>query len=155
MHRVWGRLLGVALALASPVAADMLEVRLGTGDLLAEWPMTDGQELCLTWAHSVTGGKVIDCFANDAGRLTLARSYLHDFAAGLGEVPGRGMIRAADGGGYWIDAISEPLPENALTLRIGSASVDHLLSLGGKRLALSQIAPGATAYLTLLTETSR
>ena len=155
MRNPLGRLFGAVLFLATPASADVLEVRLGTGDLLAQWTMAEDEELCLSWAHSVTGGKVIDCFVNDAGQMMLSRSYLHDFAAGLGEVPGRGTIRAADGGGYWIDAIFEPLPQNALTVRIGSVRVDHRLHLGANNLALSQIAPGAVAHLTLLTETSR
>ena len=150
-----GRLFGAALFLALPAGADTLEVRLASGHLLAAWPMANGQEACLTWAHSVTGGKVVDCFVNDAGRLVLARSFLHDFAAGLGEVAGRGHLRAAEGGGYWIEAIDEAMPGNRLALRIGAHAVDHRLRIGTDGLALSQIAPGAAAALILTTPKNR
>jgi len=82
---------------------------------------------CLSWAHSVTGGAVMDCFQMRDQQLFLTHSYLHDFAAGLGEVPGRGHIRAADDGGYWIEGINEPLPPEGLALRIGPDAVGHVL----------------------------
>lgn len=144
-----GRLVAAALACASPVAADTLKVRLASGELLAEWPMDEGSEACLTWAHSVTGGRVEDCFVNHDGRLVLMRSYLHDFAAGLGEMPGRGTLVSAREGGYWIEGIAEPLPGNALPLRIGAREVDHRLTLGAHSLALSAVAPGEAARLVL------
>jgi hypothetical protein len=82
--------------------------------------------VCLVWNHSVTGGLVADCLDAEAGLLVLRRSYLHDAAAGLGEVPGRGRMRPEPRGGYWIEAIDEPLPQG-LILRVGSAAVAHRL----------------------------
>ncbi|WP_071797546.1 DUF1850 domain-containing protein [Natronohydrobacter thiooxidans] len=150
--RALGRLLGAALWLAAPAMADpVLRVDLASGDVLAEWPMPEGREACLTWAHSVTGGKVADCFTQQDGQLLLARSYLHDFAAGLGEVAGRGRITPAPEGGYWIEEMAEPIAENALSLRIGAPSVDHRLTLGQKTLSLSQRAAGQAARLRLVT----
>ncbi|MFN4058147.1 MAG: DUF1850 domain-containing protein [Roseinatronobacter sp.] len=98
---------------------------------LAVW---DGQSLvashilpvCLVWNHSVTGGLVADCFGARDGLLVLTHSYLHDFAAGLGEVAGRGTLRPDQRGGYWIDAINQPLP-HGLTLRLGGPQVAHRL----------------------------
>jgi hypothetical protein len=140
----------LALLACCALAADpVLEVHLGSGAVLAQWPMAAGQELCLTWAHSVTGGRVADCFVNDAGRFTLQRSYLHDFAAGLGEVAGRGTVTPAEDGGYWIDAIAEAMPDNVLLLRIGAPQVGHELRLGARHLALSEIAPGQRARIML------
>lgn len=148
-----GRLCWAALFLALPVNAEtVLQVRLDTGAVLAEWPMSDGAELCLTWAHSVTGGRVADCFINEAGRLVLNRSYLHDFAAGLGEVTGRGTLTPAEGGGYWINDISEPMPGNVVRLRIGAPGVGHMLTLGAQRLPLSALAPNSRARLFLTTD---
>lgn len=152
MLGVRGRLCVAALACALPAGADVLKVRLASGEVLAEWPMEEGHEVCLTWFHSVTGGDVADCFVNDAGRLVLMRSYLHDFAAGLGESPGRGTLSPAPGGGYWIEGIGEVMPGNALALRIGGAAVDHRLALDGKSLALSVLAPGQAARLFLNTD---
>ncbi len=149
-----GRLIAAALALCpAPIfAGSVIEVTLDSGEILARWPLGAGAELCLHWSHSVTGGAVADCFTQQAGQFMLMRSYLHDAAAGLGEIPGRGQIVPAAQGGYWIEDMAEPLPDNRLTLRIGAASVGHRLTLGAAELALSEIAPGARAMLTLTPE---
>lgn len=141
---IWGPCLGAALV-CNVAAGPVLHVTTEAGEIGA-LPMPEGREICLRWNHSVTGGKVADCFENRAGALVLTRAYLHDFAAGLGEVPGRGQLKSAAGGGYWITGIDEVLPDNTLTLRIGTARVDHMLG----DLPLSQRAPGARAHLTLL-----
>ncbi|MGY6634566.1 MAG: DUF1850 domain-containing protein [Alkalilacustris sp.] len=112
-------------------------------------PMSEGTEICLHWSHSVTGGDVIDCFENRGGRLTLVRSFLHDFAAGLGTVEGRGTLEPAAGGGYWITGIDEALPHDRLTLRVGRARVGHRLVGPDGILALSELAPGTLVSLTL------
>ncbi len=146
-----GRLIAAALCLATPVMADpVLRVELASGNVLAEWRLPEGREACLTWAHSVTGGAVADCFTQDAGQLLLSRSYLHDFAAGLGEVAGRGRLTAAPDGGYWIEDMAEPIAGNTLPIRIGAASVGHVLTLGPHVLNLSQQASGQAATLRLV-----
>lgn len=145
----WGPCLGAALGFSlSADAQPVLTVTTDTEEL-GTIPMPEGQDICLRWRHSVTGGKVADCFANRAGQLMLTRSYLHDFAAGLGEVEGRGTLTPAPGGGYWITDMDEPLSENSLTLRIGSERVGHILYAGDTVLPLSTLAPGARASLTL------
>lgn len=102
---------------------------------------------CLSWAHSVTGGAVMDCFQMRDTRLLLTHSYLHDFAAGLGEVPGRGRIRAADDGGYWIEGIDEPLPPEGLALRIGPVAVGHMLRSATGEVDLSALAANQRVHL--------
>jgi len=147
--RAAGRWLAASLALALPAAAEpVLEVTIA-GRVLDRLPAPEGQEICLHWAHSVTGGAVADCFENRAGQLMLTRSYLHDFAAGLGEVQGRGMLVPTQGGGYWITGMDEPVTGNVLPLRIGAREVGHTLRAGETVLPLSAEAPGARAQLTL------
>lgn len=102
---------------------------------------------CLSWAHSVTGGAVMDCFEMRDQQLFLSHSYLHDFAAGLGEVPGRGRIRPADEGGYWIDDIDEPLPAQGLALRIGPDFVGHVLRSATGAVDLSALAANQRVHL--------
>ncbi|TVS02719.1 MAG: DUF1850 domain-containing protein [Rhodobacteraceae bacterium] len=141
-----------ALALALPAGAEpFLEISV-EGSVLRTLPLPEEQEICLRWAHSVTGGKVADCFENRAGQLVLTRSYLHDFAAGLGEIEGRGRLTSAPEGGYWIEDMDEPLPDNLLRLRIGATRVGHTLSSGDIDIPLSELAPGAQAILTLSAE---
>lgn len=150
-----GRSFGAALALclcvgAGPVLAKpLLEIVAENDTVIGTLDFAPGQEICLTWSHSVTGGKVADCFENRRNALVLTRSYLHDFAAGLGEVEGRGTIAPAPEGGYWITGIDETIPDNALTLRIGTSRVGHVLSNGAQTFALSDIAAGARVLLRL------
>ncbi len=144
--RATGRLLTAALFLwgggtSAAHAQTRLSVERPDGDVLVEAPAPAGSSWCVSWRHSVTGGKVADCFTNDAGRMTLARSFLHDFAAGLGTVEGRGgQLVSAPGGGYWIEELNEHIPGNALALRVGARQVGHRLEIGGKTYSLSSIA---------------
>jgi hypothetical protein len=102
---------------------------------------------CLVWTHSVKGFEVEDCFRQDAGVLMLERSHQPDFAAGLGEIPGRGKVVSDGAGGYWIEGIDAVLPGDALPLRIGTAAVNHRLRIGEREWSLSARAPGARAIL--------
>lgn len=126
-HLIGLLLLLMAHPVASDPVTDRLVIETRDGSVLGYLPLGPDQEICLTWSHSVTGGRVADCFENWAGKMVLTRSYLHDVAAGLGEVVGRGrMIPAADTG-YWIIGIDEAIANNALQLRVGAISVDHVL----------------------------
>ncbi len=102
---------------------------------------------CLVWTHSVKGFEVEDCFRQDAGVLMLERSHQPDFAAGLGDIPGRGQVVSDGAGGYWIEGIDAPLPGDAVPLRIGTAAVNHRLRIGEREWSLSARAPGASAVL--------
>ena len=150
-----GRLFGAALFLPTLAMAEpVLEVRLPSGAMLGALPMPAASEICLHWAHSVTGGAVADCFENRDGRLLLTRSYLHDFAAGLGEVQGRGRLISAPQGGYWITDMNAPLPDDRLDLRVGSARVGHRLVAEGAALELSRIAPRQRVRVGLVSPNS-
>lgn len=140
-REAWGRPLLAALFLsgAAPVlAGPALQVVDAEGAEIARLGFPPEGELCLRWAHSVTGGDVADCFGATDGHLVLRRSYLHDFAAGLGEVEGRGRMIPAGGMGYWIVEIDEKIP--ALPVRIGPPKVGHTLTDGTQVIDLSAIA---------------
>ncbi len=146
-----GRPLVAALLLCPAVACADPVLRVTTSDgVIASVPMREGAEICLHWAHSVTGGAVADCFVNRTGQLILDRSYLHDFAAGLGEVTGRGTLTPDPKGGYWITAMNEALPDNRLMLRIGPPRVGHRLEWQDGSVALSDIAPNHRAMVQLI-----
>lgn len=151
MRKRAGRPLVAALLLtALPAAADTLTIETADGRVLLTERAPEGAEWCLSWNHSVTGGDVADCFVNREGRMILSRSYLHDFSAGLGEVEGRGgRLANAPEGGYWLEGIDEPVPDDALPVRIGQPSTDHRLTLGGRQHRLSSLAAGKRVYLRL------
>ena len=148
-HRA-GRPLAVALSLCTAAGGSADTLSIETDVPLARIEVADGDGWCLRWNHSVTGGAVADCFVNNSGVMVLHRSYLHDFAAGLGEVPGRGHLRSAEGGGYWIEDIDEAIPGNALPLRVGRPRVDHRLISGDTEIGLSDIAAGLRVTLRLI-----
>lgn len=146
-----------AVASALPAAGlPALEVVGAHGSVLARLPLGEGRAFCLHWRHSVTGGPVADCFRIDAATggdgagepvLLLTDSHLHDFAAGLGHLPGRGRQVAAPGGGYRIEAIDEPVPQGRLSLRVGAVSTAHRIEAGGQVLDLSALAAGQRVIL--------
>lgn len=153
----FGRSFGIALsfmlaAATAPGHADTLRIASNGAADLVTLPFAERSEICLRWSHSVTGGPVADCFENRAGTLTLTRSYLHDFAAGLGEVAGRGTIAPAPNGGYWITGMDEALPGNRLTLRVGPASVGHRIDHPGGTLDLTALAANQRVTLTLFSD---
>lgn len=160
MTRAAGRALAGALLLAVATpgaagagAAPALEVVAADGAVLARLPLDPTGAFCLHWRHSVTGGSVADCFRFAAGAggsgtgMVLTRSYLHDFAAGLGHLPGRGHQVPAPGGGYWIEGIDEAVPGGQLPLRVGGAAVGHRIATADGALDLSALAAGQRVTL--------
>lgn len=146
-----GRPIAAALTLALvPAAAPGATLEIAAPDrVLYSVDVAEGEGWCLRWFHSVTHGKVADCFVNDRGHMVLEKSYLHDFAAGLGEVEGRGRLVNAEGRGYWIEDIDEPIPQDTLVLRVGHAPVAHHVTLGEQDLRLSDRAAGERVTLRL------
>lgn len=115
-------------ALDRPALADSLIVtRMSSGMALARIDAPKGTRWSILWTHSVDGYEVEDIYENRAGRLTLVRSHLPDFGAGLDHILGRGRQVSDGQGGYWIEDIDEAVPGNAYVLRTGRASVNHRL----------------------------
>lgn len=110
---------------ASATASTRLAVVTEQGEVLVNEAAPAGSRWCIQWRHSVAKFTVLDCYRNVAGVMQLERSHQPDFAAGLGHSIGRGE-QASDGqGGYWINAINEPVANNRYLLRVGSLAVNH------------------------------
>jgi hypothetical protein len=124
---------GAAVVLLCPVVG----VEVATdGRCLLFLPLADGEPLDLTWRHSVDGILVRDRFTRDGGVLLLSASYTPFFAAGLGEITGRGRVVGTEGQGLAIVDLNEPLPDG-LPLRVGSPDVAHRLHHRGRHYDLS------------------
>jgi len=124
LHRAIGVLLAVSGACS--VNAAQLAIRVAeTGALQARVTLAEGEGWCLLWNHSVAGFPVEDCYQVRSGRMTLVRSHLPDFAAGLDHIPGRGRLVSDGRGGYWIEELHEVVAGNAFLLRPGGPAVDH------------------------------
>ncbi|XKE46216.1 DUF1850 domain-containing protein [Halomonas organivorans] len=125
-------LLGLGLPALAACPSHELRVRDVDGTSLVRLPMPEGAGWCLAWNHSVEGFPVHDCYRNREGRMVLQRSHLPDFAAGLDHIPGRGRQVSDGRGGYWIEAIDEPVPGDRYRLRVGAPRVDHRLVRHGE-----------------------
>ena len=130
-----------ALAAAQGGAAQ-LRVVADDGRTLLELPLAADAAFVMRWNHSVTGIVVSDHYRLDRGRLLLWQSHTPAFDAGLGHIPGRGRLESDGAGGYWIRDIDEPLPGDALWLRVGSPAVDHRIEHAGRVHSLSALAAG-------------
>ncbi len=150
----WRAWLLPALLLVQPAIAGPGQVQVvrAGGEVLAGFPVMPGDRWCLIWNHSVAGFEVRDCYIYRKGRMLLERSHQPDFAAGLGHVPGRGVQTPDGAGGYWIERIDEPVPDNRYVLRVGSAAVDHRLVADEIEIPLSAAAAGEAVMIRLLAE---
>ncbi|MBZ5487187.1 DUF1850 domain-containing protein [Halomonas aquamarina] len=118
--------LPLAEAGAAPASASAyLVVTTQQGETLLDAPAPNGTSWCIQWKHSVEHFTVLDCYRNVGGIMQLERSHQPDFAAGLGHIVGRGEQVSDGQGGYWINAIDEPVPGNRYVLRVGAPAVNH------------------------------
>ncbi|WP_301585169.1 DUF1850 domain-containing protein [Halomonas alkaliantarctica] len=138
---------------ASAIASMRLVIVTEEGATLVNQAVPNGGRWCIQWKHSVAHFTVLDCYRNVAGVMQLERSHQPDFAAGLGHVFGRG-VQVSDGeGGYWINAINEPVANNRYVLRVGSPAVNHQVVWPGDErpsVSLSEVAAGQRVILQLI-----
>ncbi|MGL1834375.1 DUF1850 domain-containing protein [Rhodocyclaceae bacterium SMB388] len=145
-----GLVLALAFSISGQATADArIVVTDETGTLLTAFEVRDGEQWCLVWNHSVAGFPVRDCFVRRSTTLVLDSSHQPDFAAGLGHYEGRGTMVADARGGYRIEAIDEPVPDNRLRLRVGSAAVDHRIEHAAGQFSLSAVAEHRRVQISL------
>jgi len=111
-------------------------------------PVRDGEKVELAWVHSVSAIPVREVFVVRGGELVLMETHNQWFAAGLGEVAGRGRTVAEANHAVAIVDINEP--SNGLILRIGSPGIHHTLKLGGFSCDLSALAPHKRALFEVI-----
>ncbi|WP_457636569.1 DUF1850 domain-containing protein [Oceanithermus sp.] len=109
----------------------------GYGQL--RFPVSEGQRVELTWIHSVSAIPVQEVFRVRDGELVLMETHNQWFAAGLGEIAGRGRTVAEKNHAVAIVDINEPA--DGMILRIGSPQIHHTLITGRVRCDLSALAP--------------
>jgi hypothetical protein len=148
---VGGGLCALLLTISATVAqsGSLIATQVDTGTVLAVFDVPEGSGWCVLWHHSVQGFEVADCYENREGRMVLVRSHQPDFAAGLGHIPGRGVQMSDGQGGYWIEGIDEPVPNDAYILRPGVGFVDHQIRANGMEISLSALAPRARVRIAL------
>lgn len=151
---IWGLWLSLATWNAAVAGDGRVQIEHLDGTPVAAFSVRGGERWCVGWNHSVAGFPVRDCYRVRSGRMVLERSHQPDFAAGLGHLPGRGTVRPDGQGGYWIEHIDEPVPNNLYRLRVGSGKVDHRIHHPGGVIALSERLPGQAVVIRLIPGTT-
>jgi hypothetical protein len=148
-----GRVFALTMLLWTGVASSAtLEFVDSEGAVLAAFPLQSGDRWCLLWNHSVGGFAVRDCFVYRPPAMMLEYSHQPDFAAGLGHIPGRGIVRGDAHDGYRIESIDAPLKNNQLLLRVGSSTVNHRVEIGEIELSLSALAANRRVVMHVVGE---
>lgn len=143
---------------AWPQASARLLIQSEAGEVLLDAPLADEGRWCVAWNHSVAHFTVLDCYQHRQGQMVLVRSHQPDFAAGLGHIQGRGQQVSDGQGGYWIEAIDEPVPGNRYTLRVGAQAVNHRIvwpDLERAPVSLSEQAAGERVTVALEAQSAR
>ncbi len=110
-----------------------------------------GEEITLSFVHSVNRRPVYDTLRVEADHLVIVRSRFDSFGAGMPEASTQdGTLRVAEDG--WLEwTVNRPVPE--VTVRVGRVA-DHTLRCKGRDIRLSDLAKPGTA-LTLRVRKSR
>lgn len=138
------------LVAGSAAHAQRLVVTDDAGRVLLELPLNAAPTWEVRWQHSVAGFLVRDRYRLEGGRMLLQDTHAPDFAAGLGQIPGRGRLESDGQGGYWIKGIDEPVADNRYHLRVGSKRVDHRVVHAGTSYSLSARAAGQRVTLAVV-----
>ncbi len=136
----------VFLWLAWPVTVLQVGVE-GRGPVF--FPVRDGALAELTWVHSVSAIPVREVFRVEGGELWLEETHNPWFAAGLGEVAGRGRTVAEANHAVAIVDLHERA--EGMALRIGSPEIHHTVRVSGRSCDLSRLAPHERAVFEVLT----
>ncbi|MDI7260932.1 MAG: DUF1850 domain-containing protein [Thermodesulfobacteriota bacterium] len=132
-------IVGVVILLFIPMPWLVIEDVKGGGRLLT-LPLTwhDRFEICYT--HSVDRKPVCEVYKVKWGKgIMLHETYFRLFGAGMGHWEGHGYVVSEEG---WIKIKEVDKVLGKFLLRIGSRGVDHILSVRGKRINLTDRAEG-------------
>lgn len=113
------------------------------------FPVREGAVVELRWVHSVSAIPVREVFRVAQGALWLEETHNPWFAAGLGEIAGRGHTVAEGDHAVAIVGIHERA--QGMALRIGSPEIHHTLGVLGRSCDLSRLAPHKRAVFEVLT----
>ncbi len=140
---------GVVILLFMPTPWLVIEDVKG-GEKLQAIPLTwlDHFEICYT--HSVDQEPVCEVFKVKWGKgIVLHEMYFRMFGAGMGHWEGHGYVVSEEG---WMKIKEVNKLLGKFLLRIGSRGVDHVLSVKGKRINLTEQAEGKLVEVKIETQ---
>ena len=140
---------GVVILLFMPTPWLVIEDVKG-GEKLQAIPLTwlDHFEIC--YIHSVDQEPVCEVFKVKFGKgIVLHETSFRMFGAGMGHWEGHGYVVSEEG---WIKIKEIDKLLGKFLLRIGSRGVDHVLSIKGKRINLTEQAEGKLVEVKIETQ---
>jgi hypothetical protein len=122
-----------------------------SGRVLFSTQVRPGEELVLSFVHSVNRRPVYDTLRAEADHLVIVQSRFDSFGAGMPEASTQdGTLTVTEDG--WLKwTVNRPVPE--ITIRVGRVA-DHMLHFKGRDIRLSDLAEPGRA-LTLSVRKSR
>jgi hypothetical protein len=141
--------IGVIILLFMPMPWLVIE-DVKSGEKLQAIPLTwlDHFEICYT--HSVDQEPVCEVFKVKFGKgIVLQETCFRMFGAGMGHWEGHGYVVSEEG---WIKIKEINKAIGNFLLRIGSQGVDHVLSVKGKRINLTEQAEGKLVEVKIKTQ---
>ena len=110
------------------------------GEKLRAIPLTWLEHFEICYTHSVDRQPVCEVFKARWGKgIVLHEMYFRMFGAGMGHWEGHGTVV---GEGEWTKIKEIDKPIGKFLLRIGTRRVDHILSVRGKKINLTETAEG-------------
>jgi hypothetical protein len=150
MHRRWvgcsvffGAVVVGLLLWPFILALELVDGRSGRTVFCAR--VSPGDEVVLSFVHSVNKRPVYDTLRVERDHLVIVRSRYDSFGAGMPEAStAEGTLRIASDG--WLEwTVNRPVPE--ITVRVGWVA-GHTLTIGGREIRLAELAePGAPLTL--------
>jgi len=141
--------MGLILVLVAATAPSRLLLTItlrNGGELVFAAPIEPDERFTLYYVHSVDQAAVWETHSIDArGNIYVEEERCVMFGAGMGHRPGHGTLTARDGRQV-IEGIHELV--NPFVLRVGSAGVNHTITLRGQRIRLSSVIPGRAVVIS-------
>jgi len=138
--------LALLVWLAWPVTVLQVGIE-GVGPVF--FPVREGSVVELRWVHSVSAIPVREVFRVAGGELWLEETHNPWFAAGLGEIAGRGRTVAE--GDHAVAVVGMHERAEGMALRIGSPEIHHTVRVSASSCDLSRLAPHERAVFEVLT----
>lgn len=108
-----------------------------TGEVLAEYPMSEGDEFSVTFIHSVNKSPVTDVYEFRGSRIFVVRTIYYSFGAGVqSEVREEQVLEYGDDGSMIVSGFERQM--DRLSYIVGTVS-DHTLHINNESFSLREL----------------
>jgi len=108
-----------------------------TGEILAEYPISDGDEFSVTFIHSVNNSPVTDVYEIRGGKIFVVRTIYYSFGAGVQTEIGEGQVlEYGDNGSMIVSGFARQMDN--LSYIVGTVS-DHTLFINNESFSLREL----------------